>query len=563
MCYILYMNKDVIYIEADDDITDIISKIENAKERIVALIPAKNGILKSIVNIKLMVKSAINAQKTIVLVTTDSSIIKLAAIAKIPVTKDLKTVPKIPNLDELSEITPTTKEVIVEDTNTVSAEKIDDEAKNKAEVSEQVEDKSTEEIQKDTEKTSGDAKSKLKKKEKKPLTNPILKWIVKNKLWIIIGSSALVVIILGLVWALVIAPAVTITVSVKTTSNNFSETIKFTTNLEEENSTEGIFYLEEHKIESESKAEFNATGTKNVGDKATGSLVVYTYFSNKGSVGIPASTNFTFNGMTYHINSEATLSWDGDFSDCDNTITNIADSCLKSATVNATATESGEKYNVAASKDGWTTSIASLKVYSKTDFTGGTDKTITVVSQSDIDKAKEGLRNDSESTNKATLIEELNDDQLAIESSFKQVVSEPTPSTPVDEEVKDNAPVTLTSTTTATIFVIDLTKVKEYISEKAKVSEKNRIYALGSPFVENFFEAESGYTGKLKTAYTVGPNMTEVTILEDVKGILIGEVKGILKNNGAHDVKVDRSFPWVNSVPNDPNKITIELEMEE
>ena len=36
MCYILIMNKDVIYIEPEDDITDIITKIENSKEKIVA-----------------------------------------------------------------------------------------------------------------------------------------------------------------------------------------------------------------------------------------------------------------------------------------------------------------------------------------------------------------------------------------------------------------------------------------------------------------------------------------------------------------------------------------------
>ena len=29
-----FMNKDVIYIESEDDITDIITKIENAKEKI-------------------------------------------------------------------------------------------------------------------------------------------------------------------------------------------------------------------------------------------------------------------------------------------------------------------------------------------------------------------------------------------------------------------------------------------------------------------------------------------------------------------------------------------------
>ena len=77
------MNKDVIYIEPDDDITDIITKIEGSKEKIVALVPPKKaGVFRSVVNIKLMAKSGKTAEKTVVLVTTDPSIVKLAAATK-------------------------------------------------------------------------------------------------------------------------------------------------------------------------------------------------------------------------------------------------------------------------------------------------------------------------------------------------------------------------------------------------------------------------------------------------------------------------------------------------
>ena len=35
------MNKDVIYVDVDDDVTAIIGKIKNAKEKIIALVPPK------------------------------------------------------------------------------------------------------------------------------------------------------------------------------------------------------------------------------------------------------------------------------------------------------------------------------------------------------------------------------------------------------------------------------------------------------------------------------------------------------------------------------------------
>ena len=107
------MNKDVIYIEPEDDITDIITKIENSKEKIVALVPPKKaGVFRSVVNIKLMAKAGTTAEKTIVLVTTDPSIIKLAAATRLPVTKNLQTPPAIPTVE--TEIEETSEEIIDE-----------------------------------------------------------------------------------------------------------------------------------------------------------------------------------------------------------------------------------------------------------------------------------------------------------------------------------------------------------------------------------------------------------------------------------------------------------------
>ena len=47
------MNKDIIYIDVEDDITAIIGKIKASKEKIVALVPPKRiGVLQSAVNLR-------------------------------------------------------------------------------------------------------------------------------------------------------------------------------------------------------------------------------------------------------------------------------------------------------------------------------------------------------------------------------------------------------------------------------------------------------------------------------------------------------------------------------
>jgi hypothetical protein len=53
------MNKDVIYIDVEDDITAIIGKVKGAKEKIVALVPPKRiGVLQSAVNLRLIARAA-------------------------------------------------------------------------------------------------------------------------------------------------------------------------------------------------------------------------------------------------------------------------------------------------------------------------------------------------------------------------------------------------------------------------------------------------------------------------------------------------------------------------
>lgn len=39
--YLIHMNKEVIYLEPEDDITDILSKLQRAEQKVVALVPPK------------------------------------------------------------------------------------------------------------------------------------------------------------------------------------------------------------------------------------------------------------------------------------------------------------------------------------------------------------------------------------------------------------------------------------------------------------------------------------------------------------------------------------------
>lgn len=566
------MNKDVIYIEPEDDITDIIAKIEKSKEKIVALVPPKKaGVFRSVVNIKLIHKAGKTAEKSIVLVTTDPSIVKLAAATKLPVTKDLQTAPAVPTED-------------IEDPDLVSKEELIEESDGTVETEEDVEeldgdDKKDEENAEDTEDTEEEEekdeeeKPKTKGKDKSGKKNPVAKsankfiaWIQGHKTLAILCGVGVLLLILFLIWALVIAPAVKVTVGIRTTSNNFSEAVTFTTKLDEEDAAKGKFYLEEKKIETSEKVEFEATGKKNVGEKATGNVVVYAFFKNKGTVQVSGGSSFTFNGLEYVSGDTMSLSWDGvTAGDCENNgeASAITSGCLIYGRIDVTAAEPGSKYNVAPSNSGWNTT-APVGVYSDKPMEGGTDKEITVVQKSDIEKAKESLGETSLEDNKNKLLENIGDDVIVIESSLKQKVSEAESTPKVGEEVTEETKPTIKVTTTTSLYVIDKTKVEEFITEKANLKDDQKIYEMKDPFVENFSETENGYTGKLKTSYLTGPKLTASSIADLIKGKGLGDAQHLLKDiDGVTEVRMDASVPWVTVVPNDTNRITINLEIKD
>lgn len=577
------MNKDVIYIEPEDDITDIITKIENSKEKIVALVPPKKaGVFRSIVNIKLIAKVGFTADKTIVLVTTDPSITKLAGATKIPVTKNLQTPPSIPNpINSDEEAENTSKEELVEEKDgEVKSEEVEEEKDEKDDKKSDEKDKEEEKETGDEEEEADDKKSKkgagkeklekAKEKGKKVASDAkkfSLAWFKAHKAITISSVIGVLLVIVFFIWAFAIAPAVTITVGIRTTSSNFSKSATFTKKLEEENIDEGKFFLTEKKLEKEASVTFEATGQKNVGEKAKGAVVVHAWFSGPGNAAVNPGDKFTIGGLTYVADAETKLTWDGVFDNCANkaSIKKQSDPCEITASVNVTASNPGEKYNIAASSANWTTTT-SFKVTSEAAMAGGTDQMVTVVSQEDVDKAKEGLTISSESENKDALMETLAETDFPIESSFKQSVSDVVSAPAVGEEVKEGVVPKITVKVTDTIYLIDKTKVEEYITKEAKLSDNYKIYQMNDPFVENFIESGEGFTGKIKTSYVSGPKVTENDIIEIVKGKGIGDAQHDLASidgiNGS-SIRIDKSYPWVMSVPSNTNKITVILDVKD
>ena len=564
------MNKDVIYIEPEDDITDIITKIQSAKERIVALVPPKKaGVFRSIVNIKLIAKTSTSAGKTVVLVTTDPSIIKLAAATRLSVTKNLQTPPRIPEAEDLDDDEVASEDLIEEEKEEAEADEATAEASAEAEAreaEEEAEDLAEEEKRAEkAEKAKKDKKDvKDTDKSKKPLggiKERIVDWVKGHKKASIGIGVGFVALIIFIVWGFIIAPAATITVQIRTNAKNlFSENVTFTTKAEEEDAENGKFYIQEKKIETKIEKDFEATGEKNLGEKATGTIIIYDYFRDPSTIAVNAGSKFEINGLAFTADHDASLSWSGTDGECQNQGKIGLQGCLISKNVSVTAVESGTKYNVGAA-NGWSTA-AGVSAYSDKAMSGGTDKNIIVVQQSDIDKAKNEILQKDQETNKEKLISKVeNEKAFPITSSFKEEAGDATSTPAVGEEV-EGGKAKISVTVVDTIFVIDEAKVQEFITKKAKIADKNKVYSVNDLFIENFSETDKGYTGRLKASYITGPSVSENDIIDIVKGKGFGSAQHDLKDiDGIGSVTINGSLPWVTSFPNNPEKITVIIDV--
>lgn len=570
------MNKDTFYIEPEDDITDIINHIKASKQKIIALVPPKKlNVLRSSINLKLIARTAKMHDKAIVVVTTDPTLMKMAALSSLPFAKNLSSRPTLPsefNEADLEYPAKTKKSGLNEEieinekaapTSSVSRVRTTNEdAANRANTTSNLTKNSTmnldsEEVAKNSEDEEAD------NQPKKILTLDSL----KNR--IIIGVVAAVLLIGSFIWAFILAPAAKISVKIKTIAENFSENVSFVTDAKQAVSKDGKFFLETASLEKNSEVEFEATGEKNVGDKATGELRLIATFdmstttataSRPDVATVPQGSAFAYRNLNFLTNQEVKISWDGSISNCDAGRHN--GKCQVAKTVKATAIEGGAKYNIEAVSSGWQSSVAGVEGYANSAFKGGTDKIQKIVTASDITKAKEKL---TEADGiKEELFEKVPSDDIKIEDSYKKVTADPTSSPAVDQPT-ENGKAKLTAKTTYSVNYVDKAAIEEYVKSvvSTRLGGDQKIYETGNIFIEKFQNNNNSVTAKIKATLKTGPEVTEQSVLEKSLGKKVGEVTTLIKSiNGVSDVEVNTSFPWVRQIPNDANKVSIKITVE-
>lgn len=542
------MKKDVIYIDIEDDITSIIDKVHQAGNKIVALVPPKRvGVLQSAVNLKLLQKAADADGKRIVLITSDAALSALAAGVRIPVAKNLQSKPELAQVASLPE-EPEDDDVIRGDELPVGElAKASAVAPVAGPVGLSVAAKeASDEMTNDSlpKKFSAAAAAAVKKPGiKVPNFDSF-----RKRLFLIAAGGVLL--IAFLVWAIVFAPRATVTVMAKTNAVDIQKDLILDPGAEPDYAL-GRLRPEIKQLKKTATTEFDTTGSKEIGEKAKGTMTLTNAFDSD-SITVPAGSAFTAaTGQVYTSDNAVTVPG-----------ARLSGGRIVggSATVSVTAAAIGPEYNVPA--QAYTSEVEGITAQGS-DMQGGSKETVKVVAQSDVDKATQQLGSQDDTAAKSELQKQFEGNFILIQESFTVTPGSPRPEPAVGERAERAR---LTVETTYTLVGVARDEVKKVLNDilEAERDEREglRIYSSGDNDLK-FSRYQSGENNvssvRLNTTGYLGPDINAEALTKQLVGKRYGEIEQIVNNiNGVEQVDIDFSPFWVNKAPSE-DKITVKF----
>lgn len=538
------MNKDVIYIDVEDDITNIVSKIKDSKARIVALVPPKRvGILQSAVNMRLLNRAAEHADKRIVLITSDQALSGLAAAARIPVAKTLQSRPEIAEIpaidvDDGDDVIDGSEIPVGE-----LADRATPKARNKA-------DDAIDAAIAEDEKPSKPAKPIKPAGKGKP---KVPDFNVFRKKLVLIGGG-IVLFILFMVWAIWFAPHATVVITAKTTTSTVDKSVTLKQDGKVDAANNIIKSLRQEQ-KKDISVDFTPTGKKKVGEKASGTMHLVRTSVSSLTLTIPAGTSFSSGDYTFVSTEPASLS---------GTSIGPGGVIQSVATVKVQATQVGSEYNL--SSRSYSSNVSGFSA-AGTAMSGGSSREVTVVSADDVAKAKVKLDAQKDASLQSAVKALFPSSSIVINESYQEARSNPTPSVAVDHEASGT--VQLKTTVTASMQGIDRSDMKQFLEDTLKKeigSKKNqKIYNDGSNEVKfaQYSERNNAVQVRLTANAKIGPEIDEHKVKEQVKGRNYGDVQSSLESiEGVQDVDTKFSPFWVRTVPNNDKHISIEFKLD-
>ncbi len=549
--------KHTVYIDIDDEITAIIEKVKASPEKIVALVlPKRATVLQSVVNMKLLKKSAHSAKKSLVLITSEVGLLPLASAIGLHVAKTLQSRPEIPlppdhedteeseisevDGDDESDIDKTKSvgalsaaaSVAYDETETIELDDVDIE---------------------DNDDETDSSKSK-KKSSKFKVPN-----FDRFRLSFFLAILAVILLIGGWILAAVVLPEATVVI--KTDTNTQVSNINFTASTAAKDLIidQAMVPAVQKEVKKTDTEKATPTGKKDNGTKATGTMTVFNCTDN--DVNVPASTTFSSSSLSY-VSDSTVLVPSSDFFSAAN-----GGGCKKnhSATVAVTAVNGGTGYNQDAGHN-YTSNFSSTVTGTGSVMTGGTTNVVTIVSQADVDGAASKMKTRQNASAETDLAQALLADSLRGLDETK-TVSEPVITSTPAVGAEATGEITVTSVTTYTIlgvksdFLNQL--IKKDVSTKMDTSKEGILdNGLGAAVIRIIARKNpTDVQMSLKSIVVSGPILDANAIKEQIRGKKSGDAMSLIKSKpGVKDVEISYKPFWVLSTPKAAKHITVTIQ---
>ncbi len=530
----MVLEKDVIYIDTEDDITAIVGKIKASKVKVLALVPPKRiGVLQSVVNLRLLARVAENSNKKLVIITNNASLKALTALVMIPVAKNLQSKPQLMEAPEGYDV----DEVEVINGSELPIGELDRTTPKemKAVTDEAIEEINLEETN-DKEKDGA-----VPKASKKEIKIPNFQKFRKK---IVLGTIAILGLVGFSVWATQLAPTAKVVITTDLTAVPVSLAVKLS-ETEPTDSIKEVIKTVVKKVEKDLTVDFEATGTQDKGTKASGTVILSTGLANPQIY--VAGGKIKIGDKEYLTQSEVIIPGKGQ------------------VTVKVVAIEKGESYNQPASKSCEITETGvGVSCSSASEMTGGTTKIINIVTASDVQKASQELVDLPTKHMSDQLAKQFTNNEMVIADSFLVDYKEGVSTPAVGEEVTGKA--RLVSKATYSLMAIAQPELKtilrEVINKQIVKPKSQKIHQDGLEQVKlsNYSKTDQQTTIHLSTVGQIGPNISLNGVRKLVKGKKFGDIQALLSQvEGVDSVEVKFSYFWVNRVPQSDDKIEIEL----
>lgn len=541
----------VIYLEVDEDITSAIDKLtKDPSEKIQVVTAKRSTLFQSVINLRLLKKAANDVKKELVLITTDRVSINLASRIGVPVAHQIGE-PPIPAAVAVSGAAAGAAAAAMADDEidggTVSEKDIEPKPKP---APKPVSEPDVAPVPAAAEVAAGTPAAKTSGKSAKPKV-PNITTMQKRLLWVGLGVFAI-----GLLFALnFFLTSAKVTLFAKGAQVNASFNFTADPQAKQSNISSNLLAATQLSNNKTLNATVQATGSKDNGTKASGTMTVSNCTTNAQP--LVAGTRFVSpDGKVFRSNSDISVP----------AASYPIGVCIAGKkSVEVSADSNGDSYNLGPA-DYTIPALNNPAVTAKGgQMSGGTSKVVKVITQNDVDKAKQAALDADKAGALKDIQDKAGNGQVVLEASLSQTTTSINPNPDVNAEANSGSvtvQVTYSALAVKKSELADLARAEE----QQQVGADKQIYEDGSANIQLTASGPPDASGaqkfSAKTTAFAGTKIDTAALAKQIRGKKYGEAVDIAsKQPEIEKAEITLTPGWATSLPSLHSHIHVEIKV--